>query len=191
MDYIYAALFTIELVLKISVQGNRFFCIWADRSALFWNYLDLVIVGTSVFELVFDLILAFESDESAAPTQTRLLRIVRIIRVLRVMRVIKVMKFLGAEHFLPDGLRRNTMARRCFFWRWLLSCNLKPTPEPNPSTQSYDCNEVHLSADLTHIFHPVHPEVSAVELGAAPDGDVCAARRQSAERSEEAPSSFL
>ena len=54
-----------------------------------------MIVGTSIFELVFDLILAFESDESAAPTQTRLLRIIRIIRVLRVMRVIKVVKLLG------------------------------------------------------------------------------------------------
>ena len=76
VDYIYAALFAVELILKVCVQGKDFFCSFADRSALFWNYLDLVIVGTSIFELVFDLILALESDESAAPTQTRLLRLV-------------------------------------------------------------------------------------------------------------------
>eukprot|EP00439_Symbiodinium_sp_Y106_P060257 s3355_g8.t2 len=96
VDYIYATLFAVELVLKVCVQGKSFFCSFADRSALFWNYLDLVIVGTSIFELVFDLILAFEFDESAAPTQTRLLRIIRVIRVLRVMRVVKVVKFISA-----------------------------------------------------------------------------------------------
>ncbi|CAE7222246.1 SCN5A, partial [Symbiodinium pilosum] len=104
VDYFYAALFAIELILKISVQGQNFFCLLADRSALFWNYLDLVIVGTSIFELVFDLILAFESDESAAPTQTRLLRIIRIIRVLRVMRVIKVVKFISALTSLVSSI---------------------------------------------------------------------------------------
>ncbi|CAE7345352.1 Sodium channel protein 60E [Symbiodinium microadriaticum] len=96
VDYIYATLFALELVLKVCVQGKSFFCFSADRSALFWNYLDVVIVGTSIFELVFDLILAFEFDESAAPTQTRLLRIIRVIRVLRVMRVVKVVKFISA-----------------------------------------------------------------------------------------------
>ena len=97
VDYIYATLFALELVLKVCVQGKSFFCFSADRSALFWNYLDVVIVGTSIFELVFDLILAFEFDESAAPTQTRLLRIIRVIRVLRVMRVVKVVKFPGSH----------------------------------------------------------------------------------------------
>jgi len=104
VDYIYSALFALELILKIAVQGQDFFCARADRSALFWNYLDLVIVGTSAVEMVFDIILAIEVGDSADLTQTRLMRSIRIVRVLRVMRVIKVVKFISALTSLVSSI---------------------------------------------------------------------------------------
>ena len=60
--------------------------------SLFWNYLDLTIVCTSLVEVIFDILLLVQADGSdtrIAPTN--LLRVIRIVRVLRVMRVIKVL----------------------------------------------------------------------------------------------------
>jgi len=95
-DLTYAALFSIELLLKIWVYGRSFFC-EGDRGLLFWNYLDLTIVCTSFIEVIFDILLLVQADDGSdtriAPTN--LLRVIRIVRVLRVMRVIKVVKFIS------------------------------------------------------------------------------------------------
>lgn len=94
-DLTYAALFTLELLLKIWVDGWLFFCS-KDRGTIFWNYLDLTIVCTSMVEVIFDILLVVEAGNSETRiVPTNLLRVVRIVRVLRVMRVIKVVKFIS------------------------------------------------------------------------------------------------
>eukprot|EP00435_Cladocopium_sp_Y103_P049644 s663_g15.t1 len=96
-DLTYAALFTLELLLKIWVDGRNFFCT-QDRGMIFWNYLDLTIVCTSMVEVIFDILLVVQAGgdgDSARIAPTNLIRVVRIVRVLRVMRVIKVVKFIA------------------------------------------------------------------------------------------------
>lgn len=94
IDLLYAFLFSVELVLKITVDGRRFFCT-RDHSALFWNYLDLIIVCASCVELVFDILLLAQMGSENRIVPTNLLRVIRIVRILRVMRVIKVVKFIS------------------------------------------------------------------------------------------------
>lgn len=94
-DLAYLALFLIELLLKIWVDGRNFFCA-KDRTLMFWNYLDLTIVCTSLVEVVFDiLLLAQTGDNDNRIVPTNLIRVIRIVRILRVMRVIKVVKFIS------------------------------------------------------------------------------------------------
>lgn len=94
-DLTYAALFTLELLLKIWVDGRNFFCT-KDRGTIFWNYLDLTIVCTSMVEVIFDILLVVQAGDSETRiAPTNLIRVVRIVRVLRVMRVIKVVKFIS------------------------------------------------------------------------------------------------
>ncbi|CAJ1328296.1 unnamed protein product [Effrenium voratum] len=119
LDYTYAVLFAIELILKICVHGWSFFYI-QDRSLMFWNYLDLTIVTTSVVELIFDIVLIFEEDDGSAERRgapTNLIRIVRIVRVLRVMRVIKVVKFISGLTSLVSSILSTL---KSLFWSLVL-----------------------------------------------------------------------
>ncbi len=155
-DLTYAALFSIELILKIWVDGRSFFCegdrgllLWSNilqssvivhfststfltsfefgwclsktcqqtlmagtpTPSLFWNYLDLTIVCTSLVEVIFDILLLVQADGSdtrIAPTN--LLRVIRIVRVLRVMRVIKVLGVgVESQWTTSDEDRRSTV----------------------------------------------------------------------------------
>mmetsp|Transcript_98388 Transcript_98388/g.175185 ORF Transcript_98388/g.175185 Transcript_98388/m.175185 type:complete len:763 (+) Transcript_98388:76-2364(+) len=102
MNQIYAALFFFELVARIGVYQMSFF-IQEDKGILFWNYLDMTIVGTSIFEVALAIMMAGAGDSSSAAqgsgewtNQTRIIRMLRIARVIRVMRVLKVVKFIRA-----------------------------------------------------------------------------------------------
>lgn len=65
-----------------------------QKLRIFWNYLDLTIVCTSMVEVIFDILLVVQAGDSETRiAPTNLIRVVRIVRVLRVMRVIKVWWF--------------------------------------------------------------------------------------------------
>lgn len=72
---------------------------------MFWNYLDLTIVCTSLVEVVFDiLLLAQTGDNDNRIVPTNLIRVIRIVRILRVMRVIKARCWLSGW-LSTDGMR--------------------------------------------------------------------------------------
>eukprot|EP00930_Biecheleria_cincta_P016837 TRINITY_DN13565_c0_g1_i1.p1 TRINITY_DN13565_c0_g1~~TRINITY_DN13565_c0_g1_i1.p1 ORF type:complete len:705 (-),score=126.99 TRINITY_DN13565_c0_g1_i1:129-2243(-) len=99
LEQLYASFFFLELVLRMAAGGRQFFCS-SDMSALFWSYFDILIVGSSVFELVLQIVAAADSggqdNTSGLTGQAKILRIVRITRVIRVMRVLRVVKFIRA-----------------------------------------------------------------------------------------------
>jgi hypothetical protein len=59
-----------------------------------WNVLDVVVVGSSVLELLLDFVAFIAGmDKSDAVGNVSVLRVLRVIRVVRVARIIRVMKF--------------------------------------------------------------------------------------------------
>jgi len=92
---IFALMFTLELVVRIWAYGKQFF-IWSD--VIFWNYLDVFIVSSTLFELILDIITLGEdySAEGSKRSNIRVVRILRIARFLRVVRIARVLRFVHA-----------------------------------------------------------------------------------------------
>mmetsp|Transcript_13312 Transcript_13312/g.33397 ORF Transcript_13312/g.33397 Transcript_13312/m.33397 type:complete len:612 (+) Transcript_13312:137-1972(+) len=94
---VYTLLFTMELGLKMYVERLRFF--WGS-SSLHWNYIDVIIVSSSLVEAGFTVALwAPDSDEGQAgqsTSQFRILRIMRITRLIKVIRIARIIKFIRA-----------------------------------------------------------------------------------------------
>jgi len=91
IGYIFCFLFTIELGLRWVAEGFVDFFKSADKS---WNALDVLVVGTSLIEVLLDIIAAASSTEkSDALGNVSVLRVLRVVRIVRVARVIRVMKF--------------------------------------------------------------------------------------------------
>lgn len=110
IDAGYTAIFGLELAVRLLASGVGFF--YRDRG-LFWNYLDVVIVLPSIFELV----LAVFVQLPAVSTDITVVRILRITRVFRVIRVVKVMKFIRSLRQLVESVM-HTM--RSLAWSMLL-----------------------------------------------------------------------
>jgi len=88
---IFTFLFSIELGLRWKAQGLIEFFKDADIS---WNLLDVVVVGSSLLEILLDIIAAITGGEKSDALQNvSVLRVLRVIRIVRVARVIRVMKF--------------------------------------------------------------------------------------------------
>ena len=62
-QYLYAAIFTIELLLRLAADGLRFFI--SDDWA--WSWLDLFIVLSSLWEVVVDITGGYRVRASQAP----------------------------------------------------------------------------------------------------------------------------
>mmetsp|Transcript_19200 Transcript_19200/g.44856 ORF Transcript_19200/g.44856 Transcript_19200/m.44856 type:complete len:703 (+) Transcript_19200:2-2110(+) len=93
LEYIFAALFTIELICRIAADGLKKYFITGDVN---WNWLDFLIV---VFTLV-EISVRFLVGEGGAFDNAAVLRAIRLIRIVRVMRVIRVMKFFKSLRLL-------------------------------------------------------------------------------------------
>ncbi|CAJ1454900.1 unnamed protein product [Effrenium voratum] len=89
---VYTFLFTSELLLRIVARGPRIFCgeDWA------WMILDLLIVISSVFEFVIEVLVQTneEGNQSNVLTNMRLLRILRIAKITRAFRIVRLVRFI-------------------------------------------------------------------------------------------------
>jgi len=97
LNIIYTVLFVVELVLRIYAGGCTFY-FWSSPQ-LMWNYLDVVIVGSSLIELVGDVAAGSGDDsksKSSSMTQLRILRIARITRLIRIIRITRIVRFIRA-----------------------------------------------------------------------------------------------
>jgi len=93
LQHSYAALFLVELVMRVVSDGSSFFCSQQWK----WNYIDVALLMFSLFEVIVD-ILSFESGSSVMGNQNlssvRMLRIARITRLVRVLRIIRIVRFV-------------------------------------------------------------------------------------------------
>ena len=99
VEQVYAAIFLVELILRIIAEGQRFFCSSPDIG---WNYLDILIICTSVLTLVTEL--AEQTVDGNLSGNVRIIRILRITRVMRVVRIVKIVRFIRALRSLVHSI---------------------------------------------------------------------------------------
>lgn len=100
--YIFAVIFTLELILRISAGGKIFF----TSDEWMWNWLDCFIVFTSIWEIVNDLVLQelFKGSDGVTFTGLKALRLVRITRIVKVARLARVLRFVMALRTLISSI---------------------------------------------------------------------------------------
>lgn len=103
VEQVYALLFLVELILRVLAEGWPFF--WSSPNMV-WNYLDVIIVFTSVLNLVSEIAMdQLASDADALMSgNVRTIRILRVTRVIRVVRVVKIVRFIRALRSLVHSI---------------------------------------------------------------------------------------
>mmetsp|Transcript_778 Transcript_778/g.1443 ORF Transcript_778/g.1443 Transcript_778/m.1443 type:complete len:639 (+) Transcript_778:127-2043(+) len=106
LEYCYALMFLAEAVMRVVADPRTFFCGLKgvpilSQGNLCWNYLDLVIVSTSILEAVFSIALVGTDDGSS---KSVVIRYVRILRLVRVIRIMKVIRFIGGLRTLVQSI---------------------------------------------------------------------------------------
>jgi len=100
VGYLYTAVFAAELTTRIIVDGRKF--VWNDSSIMMWNYLDIMIVLSSISEALIDLATTIsglgEDKMEAGPdmSKLRIIRIVRVARLMRLFRIGRIVRFIRA-----------------------------------------------------------------------------------------------
>lgn len=122
IGYIYTILFAIELVLKI--VADRMFFFWPEQTKQFiWNYLDLIIVMSSLAEVALDVVsLSAAGDEGGGTNNVsmdnlRIIRIVRLSRLMRLFRIGRIVRFVRSLRTLVISILSTL---KSVFWSMLL-----------------------------------------------------------------------
>eukprot|EP00931_Biecheleriopsis_adriatica_P031228 TRINITY_DN18338_c0_g2_i1.p1 TRINITY_DN18338_c0_g2~~TRINITY_DN18338_c0_g2_i1.p1 ORF type:complete len:633 (+),score=77.52 TRINITY_DN18338_c0_g2_i1:198-1901(+) len=86
LEAFFTTAFLAELILRLSGIGVKAFLCSSDR---LWNWLDIIVVSSSLLELCISL--AQKTDSTLVALKN--LRTIRVLRVTRVMRVLRFVKF--------------------------------------------------------------------------------------------------
>mmetsp|Transcript_23564 Transcript_23564/g.54738 ORF Transcript_23564/g.54738 Transcript_23564/m.54738 type:complete len:579 (-) Transcript_23564:257-1993(-) len=105
IQYIYAAMFTFELLLRVLADGCGFFL--SDDWA--WSFLDLIIVIGSLWDVLVDVMREQQGDESelesiAGVSGLKSFRIVRLSRILKTAQFIRIFQFVIALRTLVTSI---------------------------------------------------------------------------------------
>ncbi|CAK9056762.1 unnamed protein product [Durusdinium trenchii] len=103
MQYIYAVLFTSELLLRLCAAGGHFLRTedWA------WNLLDVLVVLSSLWDVAVDIIsiVGTTSVESIAGVSSlKSFRIIRLTRLLRTVQFVRIFRFVIALRTLVTSI---------------------------------------------------------------------------------------
>jgi len=120
LGYAYTALFTFELILRLIADGRRFIC--GEFNTMLWNYLDILIVVSSLAEVALDLIKAFSNKSALGAdgvnlSNLRIIRIIRITKLMRLFRIARIIKFVRALRTLIISI---VFTLKSVFWSLLL-----------------------------------------------------------------------
>eukprot|EP00439_Symbiodinium_sp_Y106_P040441 s3410_g4.t4 len=116
IQWAYTGMFTLELILRIGGNGKSFFC----SEDWVWNYLDIFVVLTSVWEKVADVILRTGGDGDLPHLSgLRALRLVRISRLVKVVRLARVLRFVMALRTLISSI---IYTLKSLVWAMILLC---------------------------------------------------------------------
>lgn len=104
LSQFYAAVFLMELVMQIISEGAKFFCM-SDCAQMFWNYLDISIVGSSLVELaLFAVQASSENKQASKGSSLRIVRILRVARLIRVVRLVRLVKVISSLRRLIQSI---------------------------------------------------------------------------------------
>lgn len=78
--YIFTFIFIIEAILKFIAYGDTYFL----NS---WNKFDFVVVTSSIFDILINLLRNIDADLSWLSTFAQLARVARIMRVTRILKL--------------------------------------------------------------------------------------------------------
>lgn len=137
VELLFITLFTIEIMMRILVEGLLGFVIGSNCG---WNFFDTIILGASIMELALESTTDFMNN-----TKTfRLLRLARIVKVMRVLRLVQVvipLRFMIAS--LVDTLK-------CMIWALLLLCIIifAFSLVFTQAAKSQDVNNIGLSSEI-------------------------------------------
>jgi voltage-gated sodium channel len=114
----FTVLFTLELLLRLGGEGFSFFY----NSNWLWNYLDFVIVVSSLFELTVDLmrILGDKNDGASASSGLASMRILRLVRITRLMRIFRISKLIRLIKALQTLVYSILCTLKSLVWAMLL-----------------------------------------------------------------------
>ncbi|CAE7948182.1 SCN8A, partial [Symbiodinium sp. KB8] len=116
VQYVYAAWFLLELLLRIRADGRNFI-FSPDWS---WNLLDIFVVITSLWEVAAELvytILQNDIGDVAGMSSLKAFRIIRVTRVVKVVRLMRVFRFVMAFRTLITSIA-DTL--KSLFWALML-----------------------------------------------------------------------
>jgi len=100
-EWVFGVVFTIELLLKLSILRYRFLC-------EVWNFVDLVVVGAW---------LVGATSLVSLPLDPMLLRLVRLARLLRLLRIVRSMRLFDSLYLMTTSMRGSFSA---LFWSIIL-----------------------------------------------------------------------
>jgi len=119
IGHAYTLLFVVEVAIRIIAFGRNFFV----SSDWGWNWLDFVIVVSSVVELVTDSIhkaqqsSSMTGQASSNSANVRLIRMTRIAKMIRLLRIARLLKFFRALRTLVYQIAGTL---RSVFWALIL-----------------------------------------------------------------------
>jgi len=87
VEKVFCVLFTMELLLRVTVFGCAFF----TMQGRMWNLFDTVVVALQLFE---ETVAFFSTQDFSFTSVLRLLRLVRVIRLARILRLIRELRVL-------------------------------------------------------------------------------------------------
>lgn len=114
----FALIFLIELLLRLFAEGWSF---WTSKTEYLWNYFDLFLVLSSIFELCVDIVSwtskQEEGNELTHSTNLRVVRLLRITRIIRIVRLVRVVRFVRALRTLVYSI---VVTLKSLLWALLL-----------------------------------------------------------------------
>jgi len=120
----FATSFLVELVMRMAAGGREFFSFSGQWQ---WNALDVLIVLSSIFEVVMDTLYWVKGGSDAGGSSSAIegasnVRIIRILRIARLMRIIRVARILRFIHALRTFIYSIIATLRALIWALLLLC---------------------------------------------------------------------
>ncbi|CAK9083580.1 unnamed protein product [Durusdinium trenchii] len=122
MSFMFTFWFLLELVLRVAADGCQYF-IGPDWM---WSWLDLLVVLTSIWEVVGDIAMAVQVNNQTPETSVgdvggmsslKAFRIIRITRVIKVVRLMRVFRFVMAFRTLIASIAETL---KSLFWALML-----------------------------------------------------------------------
>lgn len=118
LQYLFTILFTVELATRIVVSRCRYF-VSEDWT---WALLDLVIVGTSLWEVLVDILEAALPQDTGLSTisgisSIKAFRVIRLTRLLKMVQFLRIFRFVMALRTLVQSIMHTLKA---LFWALLL-----------------------------------------------------------------------